>query len=162
MGLRKITEMSPEEVLMVAVDVEETNGTQLRVFADMFDDYAPEAAALFTEMAAEEDAHKAKLTHIFEERYGKFEQKLTEQDVAEVIEAHDIDDGEHGVFNDLTLRRAFECSLKAEVGAQEFYSNAADRTDVPEVKALFNELANFEDDHVRRLKERIAELGGEQ
>ena len=59
--LRSINELGPEEVLMVAIDVEVANGEKLDGFAEAFSDYAPQVSSLFAEMASFEDDHTRRL-----------------------------------------------------------------------------------------------------
>ncbi len=156
---KNYNELTPEEILMLAIDVEESNGTRLRGFAELFADYAPDAAALFAEMADEEDQHARQLEAAFERRFGELHQAIAEDDVTETVEAHDLDDGEHMVFDDLNLRRALEMVLKAERGAETFYREALAGTSDPELAELFRQLAEFEDGHVQWIESRLAALG---
>lgn len=160
MGRRSIRDLTPQEVLIVGIDVEEANGTRLRTFADMFTDYAPEASELFNEMADEENEHGAQLEKLFEQRFGELNKTITQDDVLEVIESHDLDSGEHLVFDDMTLRRALEVTLAAELQAQAFYREARANTEEPELQALFTQLSDFEADHVHGIEVRLAALGG--
>ena len=160
MANKDFRELTPEEVLMLAIDVEESNGTRLRAFAGLFADHAPEAAALFSEMADEEDEHRRVLEGAFRERHGELRRTIREDDVPEVVEAADLDDAEHQVFDTLSLRRALELVRSAELHAQDFYRRALENTDVPELQALFRELSEFEDGHVQQIEARLEALGG--
>ena len=160
MERRSIHELTPREVLAVGIDVEEANGTRLRTFADLFADYAPEASELFTKMAEEEDEHAKQLEKIYKDRFGEIERSITQEDVLEVIESHDLDSGEHLVFDDMTLRRALQVTLAAELQAQAFYREARANTEAPELQALFTQLSDFEADHVQGIELRLEALGG--
>lgn len=160
MTRRSIRDLTPQEVLIVGIDVEEANGTRLRTFADMFTDYAPEASELFNEMAIEEDEHGAQLEKLFEQRFGELNKTITQDDVLEVIEAHDLDSGEHFVFDDMTLRKALEITLAAELQAQAFYREARRNTDEPELQEIFLQLSEFETHHVNVIEARLEALGG--
>jgi rubrerythrin len=144
---------------MLAVDVEESNGSRLRTLAELFADYAPDAAALFSEMADEEDLHAEQLKVAFERRFGELGQAVAESSVNVVVEAHDLDDGEHMVFDDIDLRRALEIVLKAEKHAEAFYRGALDAATDPELGELYRQLAEFEDGHVQWIEARLASLG---
>lgn len=66
---RTVRELKPEEVLMLAIDVERISGKRLRQFADFFADRSAEAAGLFAEMAAEVEGHCRRLQNLYEQRY---------------------------------------------------------------------------------------------
>lgn len=156
---KSIGDLTPEEVLMVGIDVEESNGTRLRTFAGLFGDYAPEAAELFAEMAAEEDEHRDRLAELYRQRHGELRRTIGQDEVLEVIESHDLDDAEHLVFDTITMRRALEMVLAAELQAQAFYRQARENTSEPELQELFTQLSEFEADHVQGIEARIAALG---
>lgn len=160
MGLRDFRTLKPEEVLLLAIDVEEANGERLRTFAALFADYVPEAAGVLSQMASEEDEHRCRLEEVYQRRYGALQRTLGEEEVRGVIEAHDLDDAEHLVFDSLTMRRVLEAILVVERQAQAFYQRAAESTVEPELRALYQELAGFEDLHVQQVEKRLEEIGG--
>lgn len=157
---KSFRELTPEQVLMLAIDVEEANGARLRTFADLFADYVPDAADLFAEMAAEEDEHRRQLETAYQQRYGELRRLLAEDDVLEVIEAADLDDAEHQVFDTLSLRRALETVLAAEQQAQAFYRQALENTDEFGLQAIYRELSVFETDHIQGIEARLQALEG--
>ena len=93
----RLHELSPEEVLMVAIDVEEVNGARLRNFAGLFADDSSDSAKVFATMADEEDEHRIHLEAVYTRRYGKVRRTVGQEDVQEVIEAHERPSGEPGV-----------------------------------------------------------------
>lgn len=145
---------------MLAIDVEEANGERLRTFADLYSDYAPEVAALLSQLASEEDRHRLQLEETYQRRYGASQRTLGQPDVREVIEAHDLDDAEHLVFDSLSLRRALETVLAVERQARDFYRQAAESAVEPELKSLYQELGGFETSHVQWIEERLKEIRG--
>ena len=52
----------------------------------------------------------------------------------------------------------FKLAIESESQAEEFYQKASQNTTDPESKTLFEEFAKMESYHLRRLKERYAEL----
>ncbi len=101
---------------MLAIDVEQVNGTRLRNFADLFADLSPEAAWVFAEMAAEEDQHRSQLESLHVQRYGTIQRTLAQDEVPEVVEAHDLDDAEHQIFDSLSLRVGQRTESSLELG----------------------------------------------
>lgn len=159
MPLKNFRELTPEDVLALAINIEESNGTRLRLFAELFADYAPEAAAVFAEMASEEDEHHLQLETAYKQRYGELRRAVAEEDVQEIIEAHDLDDAEHMVFDDLSLRRVLETVLAAEHKAVAFYRQALEEADDEELGKVYRQLAEFEDGHVQAIEARLEALG---
>ncbi len=159
MPSKDFSDLTPEEVLALAIDVEVTNGTRLRTYAELFADYAPEPAALFAEMADEEDQHAKQLETVCIRRFGEVRRTVKQGDVADVVEAHELDDGEHLVFDDLSLVRALEIVLKAETDAEAFYRHASEAATDEELKEMFEQLAAFEDGHVQWVEAKLDELG---
>ena len=152
-------ELTSEEVLMLAISIEESNGTRLRTFAELFADYTPDAGKLFAEMADEEDQHTHQLEVAYERQFGERRRTITENDVKGVIEAHDLDDAEYLVFDDMTLRRVLETILKTEHEAEAFYRQAQEKVADPELAELYRQLAEFEDGHVQWIETRLDSLG---
>lgn len=160
MSRRKFATLKRDEVLILAIAVEEANEERLRIFADLFADYAPEVADLFTEMALEEEKHRQWLEDMCQKRHVALQRTVSPEEVQEVIEAHDLDDAEHMVFDSLTLSRALEGVLAAERQAQAFYQQAAQSTAEPDLRALYQELAGFENHHVQMIEKRLEEIRG--
>ncbi|HJN66116.1 MAG: ferritin family protein [Pirellulales bacterium] len=162
MSRMNFSELTPEEVLMLAIDVEASNGTRLRTFAELFADYTPDVAKLFAEMADEEDEHKGQLEATYERRFGGVPQKVSEEDVPNVIEAFELDDGEQFVFNAMNLRRALQIVLAVEYQAESFYWDACSSTVDPEMRELYRQLAEFENGHMTWIERRLEGIGGSE
>ena len=62
------------------------------------------------------------------------------------------------MFDDLTLRRAIELVLEAELRVQGFYREAAKNAEDAELRLLFKELGEFETNHVQTVEARLEEL----
>ena len=156
---RDFCTLKPEEVLTLAIDIEEANGERLRTFADFFTDYAPEATRLLSRMASEEDQHRHQLEETYREQYGALQRTLGEEEVREIIEASDLDDAEHLIFDSFSLRRALETVHVAECQAQAFYWRAQEGTAEVGLRALYQELAGFENLHIQRVEKMLEEIG---
>jgi rubrerythrin len=152
---RKIQELSPKEVLALAIHVEQANGRRLTHFADAFDGYDNEVAAKFRELAEEERQHEVWLTHKFQRRFKGPIPDVREFDVEEVIEAVEWDDSEHQIFDSLNADEVFKLALAAEDQAQAFYKKAATIKGDKSLILLFRQLSEMEKDHAGWLKKRI-------
>lgn len=154
---RSFETLTPREVLALAIGVEQANARRFRSFAEVFSGYEPELAERFEELAVEEDGHEASLVKEFEKRFGTPIPVIEEVEVEGVIESVDMDDGEHLIFDSLKPKRVYELALRAERGAQEYYRRALSKAADPEVAALYNELAQMEDEHAGWLEGKLAE-----
>ncbi|HZT44376.1 MAG TPA: ferritin family protein [Chthonomonadaceae bacterium] len=156
---RSIRDLQPQAVLALAVAVESRNAERYATFAHLFSTYNDEASRLFDEMREEELAHRAVLLRLYRDRYGDQEYPIDEADVDEVVEAVDLDEAEHMVFNDITRRHVFEAALRAEQGARGFYASLTGTVQDPALLALYRQLAEYEEDHVAALEARMSLAG---
>ncbi|HLY72992.1 MAG TPA: ferritin family protein [Planctomycetota bacterium] len=152
---RTLDTLSPREVLALAIHVEQSNSRRFRAFAEVFQGYDPDVAKRFEELAAEEDHHEQLLDAQFRKKFGGTLPPLDQVDVSDVVEAVDLDDGEHLIFDTLKPRRVYELALKAERGAQEFYRKALAQAGDPTLAALYRELAEMETGHASFLEEKL-------
>lgn len=159
---RSIRELKPQEVLALAVAVETRNAQRYDSLAHLFDDYHDEASTLLTEMRDEELEHRSVLQAMYKSRYGDQPCSLDEADVDEVVEAVDLADAEHMIFDSMTRREAFESALRAEQGARQFYSALSDIVEDEELLTLYKRLAAFEEEHVAAIQKRIDSVGREK
>lgn len=74
-----------------------------------------------------------------------------------MIEGPDLEDAEALIFDSMTVEQALETGLRAEEGARAFYRMEAFRTSEPQLQKMYQELAEFEQTHVRLLQEKLAE-----
>lgn len=163
---RLFTSLTPQEVLHVAIFIEERNAELYHRFAEMFIEFRDlqslEIAGAFWDMAAEEQHHSTILQERYTERYGNAACTMTEEDLQEIIEVPRLENGE--IFDDATdpatptaKERAFHVALAAELGARKFYAELAQVTRDYQLHRLYNELAQFEDTHIEYLQKKIAE-----
>ncbi|MCH8268516.1 MAG: ferritin family protein [Acidobacteria bacterium] len=141
--------------LLRAIQIEARNGGLYDSLSQLFEGYDDSIIAIFREMAAEERQHGAELERRYRERFGSIPPAASEP--KEVIEAPDLEDAETFVFDSMTIEKALEAGLHAEVSARTFYRREAVRTSDPELQQAYRELAEFEDTHVRQLQKKLAE-----
>lgn len=137
------------------MQIEARNAGVYDSLAQLFQGYDDSVTAIFLEMAAEERQHGAELEHRYRERFGP-SPPLTEEP-KEVIEAPDLNDPEALIFDSMTVEQALAAGLRAEEDAREFYRREVARTSDLELQTGYRELAEFEEVHVRLLKEKLAE-----
>ncbi|MFQ5662644.1 MAG: ferritin family protein [Terriglobia bacterium] len=141
--------------LFRAIQIEARNTGVYDALAQLFQGYDDAVTAIFREMAAEEHQHGAELEQRYRERFGPVPSQAEEP--KEVIEAPDLEDPEALVFDSMTIEQALEVGLHAEETAREFYRRQVSRTTDAELQKLYRELGEFEETHVRRLQEKLAE-----
>jgi rubrerythrin len=141
--------------LLRAIQIEARNGGVYDSLAQLFQGYDDSVTSIFREMADEEREHGTALEERYRERFGPTPSSTDEP--KEVIEAPDLEDPEALVFDSMTIEQALAVGLKAEKMAREFYQQEVGQTTDPALQKLYRELSEFEEDHVRRLEEKLAE-----
>ena len=157
--------LNPQEALHVAIFIEERNAEIYHRFAEMFSEFRDpdslEIAGVFWEMAAEERQHSSRLQEKYTEQYGTASCSLTEEDLVDFIEVPRL---EHGDIFGETPRgkrlapreRALQVALRAERDAQSFYGDLVKTVKTGPLRAIYQELAQMEDDHVAFLEGKLA------
>ncbi len=144
-------------VLLRAIQIEARNAAVYESLAQLFEGSPKAVTAMFREMAAEERLHGAELERLYRERFPPPLSPPAEP--SEVIEAPDLEDPEALIFDSMTVKQALETGLHAEEAAREFYRRELSHTADPDLQKMYRELAEFEEDHVRLLKDKLAEEG---
>lgn len=163
---RAFASLTPQEVLHVAIFIEERNAELYHRFAEMFVEFRDvqslEIATVFWDMAVEERQHSTRLQERYTQRYGNASCSLTEEDLQEIVELPRLEDGE--IFDDSSdpakpnpREKAFRVALVAENGARQFYAELAQSTRDPQLRKLYAEMAEFEDGHVEFLEKKLAQ-----
>ena len=166
---RSFVSLSPQEVLQVAISIEDRNAELYHRFAEMFTEFGDkeslEIAAVFWEMAVEERSHSWQLKQRYAEFYGDVVPTITEHDLAEIVEVPKLDDGDvfgspgSGVPGRV---RALNVALQAELGAQRFYEKLVEQTPNGPLRDIFRYLGQMEDGHVTYLEQKLAKNSAEE
>ena len=151
---RSIADLTPEEVLRLAIQVEDRNEKIYKEFAEIFHDYDPRACAVFLEMASEEHDHGKKLREFYGRRYNRLPDEAFPVDVIEPGEAPMVADAEAMIHDSMTPQAAFEIAKKAERLAQEFYEAQARQARDPQFRTVCQELAAIEAEHLKEAQEK--------
>lgn len=145
---RKFKDLSVREVLALAVVVEDANTQRFATLANMYDNYDEELYKLFCTLRDEEIDHMRILMEEWKRRFGDEPRPdIGENDVEDVIEAVDLEHGEHGIFDDLDRAGALKLVEISERNALNMYKMAARETTDPGLKALYLDLAAMEEGH---------------
>lgn len=159
---RKLEELSPKEILAVAISVEQNNQKTLRNFSEMFEGYDEEVSKNFEEMAKEEASHEEFLNQKFKKMFKGPVPAMTPHDVEEVIEAIDLDDSEFLIFDSLKARQVYQLAWETEKKAREFYEKASKTVKDHVLKNLFKELAEMEKEHAGWLDQKLGRAKGKK
>ena len=154
-GVRRFEELSPPQVMALAIDIERANARRFRAFADVFGGYDEQVAERLVELAEEEDAHERTLVEIFRQQFGDSIPSVEATDVDVVIEAFDLVDSEQQIFDSMDPIRVYELALRSENMARNFYLRAAVACEKPQLVEIYRRLADMEDDHVGWFEEKI-------
>ena len=166
---RSFVSLTPQEVLQVAISIEDRNAELYHRFAEMFTEFGDreslEIAAVFWEMAVEERGHSWQLKQRYTELYGELVPTITEHDLMEIVEVPKLDDGDmfaapgSGVPGRV---RALNVALQAEQGAQQFYEKLVKQTPDGPLRDVFRYLGQMEDGHLTYLEQKLAQNQAEE
>lgn len=141
--MRNFADLSEQEILALAVSLEED---QARIYADyaqgLMADY-PASAAVFTEMAAEENEHRRLLIETYRERFGEHIPLIRGQDVRGFIRFEPI-----WAVRPLGLEKVRKQAEAMEEQAHRFYLKAGARATDAGIRKLLGDLAAAETNHV--------------
>jgi len=163
---RPFESLTAQEALHVAIFIEERNAQIYQQFSELFAEFRDpdslQIAQVFWEMGEEERRHGTLLQERYFDRYGTQSCAVTEEDIREMIEVPKIDNGELFAITRARISarpadKALQIALDAEFAAQRFYRRVKEQTSDPDLKRLYSELAEFEDNHTEFLQRKLAE-----
>jgi erythrin-vacuolar iron transport family protein len=138
--------------LATLIEVEAFN--RYTQFADQLGSHSgDDASAVFQSMAANENKHAEQIAERRLALFGDERPKVKLSDIFDV-EAPEVG-APHWHMSPL---KAYRVALASEKKAFAFYDEALRNANLPEVKALFEELRQEEAEHVRMIEEIIAKL----
>jgi rubrerythrin len=156
-GRRRFDSLSAQEMLALAIGSEEEDGRIYALYASRLRQQYPATAAVFDDMAAEEEEHRRRLIDLYRARFGDLILPIRREHVADFYTRRPV-----WLVENLGLERIREEALAMEREAQAFYHAAAQRSTDAEVRRLLGDLAAAEAQHERGAEAMIAErLGGE-
>lgn len=141
---RRFADLTEQEVLALAISSEEDDARIYRTFAQGLRAEYPASAAVFDEMAAEEDTHRQMLIDLHVARFGGVIPLIRREHVAGFYARRPV-----WLTENLGLERIREEARAMEHGAAEFYNRAAARTTDAATRKLLGDLAAAEVGHER-------------
>jgi len=146
MGMkRSFKQLSPAEVLALAVSLEEEDARILQEFARLLRPNYPKAAADLDEMRGEEDGHRHRLVELFRKRYGEEIPLIHREDIQGFVRRESISSIQPW---DVARIRSHVALMELETG--RFYSKAAAAATDAELRQLLGDLAEEERHHEAR------------
>ncbi len=145
---RRFSDLSEKEILALAISSEEDDAQIYRTYAEKLREKYPASAAVFEEMAREEDGHRRQLIELFKSRFGDTIPLIRREHVAGFYARRPV-----WLMENLPLERIREEAALMERDAQQFYLKAAQRTQDAATRKLLGDLAAAEADHIRAAEE---------
>lgn len=140
--MRKFDELTETELLALAIAAEEEDGRIYADFAYHLREKFPDSAAVFEEMAEEEEHHRRALIDLFTDRFGSHIPLVRRQDVAGFVQRRPA-----WQVQRMGIEAIRRHASQMERDAARFYRQAAPRTTDAAVRRLLGDLAAAEDAH---------------
>ncbi|QDU62968.1 Rubrerythrin [Planctomycetes bacterium Pan216] len=145
---RRFGDLSAEEILALAISLEEEDARLLQEYARVLRPNFPKAAADIDEIRSDENGHRHRLVGLFQAKYGEEIPLLRRQDVKGFLQRGSLPLA--GAMDVAKVRNQMEL-MEAE--SQRFYQQAAARATDPEIRQLLGDLADEERKHENRAAE---------
>jgi rubrerythrin len=151
------------EGLKTAMEAELTGHTFYKTAAENTNN--PLGNKTFSRMADEEMGHFKYLRHQYKSvlQSGEYDRK-------EKLTKKGFQHAGSPIFSDEIKKRikeshfevtALTIGMKLELEARKYYRSCAEKADLPEAKAFFTELADWEEDHYHAFEEQLDQLKGD-
>src|SRR2546422_5231338 len=150
---KNFRDLSEEEILALAISLEEEDERIYGDFADGLRQSYPASAAVFDEMRREESGHRAGLIEIFRQRFGEHIPLVRRQDVKGLVQRRPV-----WLVRPLGLSAVRRQAAALELETRRFYERAADRVSDPSTRKLLGDLAAAERTHYARAETLEREL----
>lgn len=155
---RRFSDLTEQEILALAISSEEDDARIYRTYAERLRADYPGSAAVFDEMAVEEDGHRRRLIERHQARFGDVIPLIRREHVAGYYARRPV-----WLVENLGLDRMREEAEKMERDAAEFYRRAAQASQDAETRKLLGDLAAAEAGHESQAAELSdAHLAGPQ
>jgi erythrin-vacuolar iron transport family protein len=148
---RKFKDLSPPEILALAITLEEENSRIYGDFADGLREHYPATAKMFEGMQAEEVGHRGSLIETFRQRFGAHISHLRREDVKGFVRRRPV-----WLMRPLGLEVVRKQAEIMELETRRFYERAAQQITDLSVRKLLDDLAEVERRH-SALAESLAE-----
>ncbi|MDB9943690.1 rubrerythrin family protein [Octadecabacter sp.] len=149
---RRFKDLSEQEVLALAISSEEDDTRIYRSYSERLRADFPASAAIFDDMAIEEDGHRTRLIDLHRVRFGDTIPLIRREHVAGFYARRPV-----WLIENLSLDRIRDEARQMERDAQAFYEKAAKSTTNADTRQLLGDLAAAEAGHSDRATALVAE-----
>ena len=149
---RRFKDLSEQEVLALAISSEEDDARIYRSYSERLRADFPASAAIFDDMAIEEDGHRTRLIDLHRVRFGDTIPLIRREHVAGFYARRPV-----WLIENLSLDRIRDEARQMERDAQAFYETAAKSTTNADTRQLLGDLAAAEAGHSDRVTALVAE-----
>jgi len=140
--MKKFADLTEREMLALAISNEEDDSRIYHGFAEALAEQFPASAAIFTNMAREEEGHHDRLLELYRKTFGDYLPLVRRQDVSGFIKRKPL-----WLMRPLGLSAVRQYAAQMEVEAAQFYRKAADTTHDASLRTLLLGLAEEEERH---------------
>jgi len=149
--MRSFETLTEQEILALAIALEEEDARIYDDFADGLRENYPEQAQQFKELRRDEDRHRHRLLDLYRSRFGDHVPLIRRQDVRGFVQRRPV-----WLVRPLGLKAVQKAAATMEVETKRFYEVAARRATDAGVRQLLGDLAEEERNHAHTA-EQIAE-----
>jgi len=141
--VRSFSELRQEEILALAIGLEEEHGRIYAEYAHALAEGYPASAKVFTSMAEEENEHRRWLIELYRQKFGEHIPLIRREDIRGFVKHAPI-----WMVRPLGLDKVREQAEAIERETRNFYRSALERTTDASVRKLLGDLIAAEDQHV--------------
>jgi rubrerythrin len=141
--VKSFSELTEQEILALAISLEEEHGRIYADYADGLKDSFPASAKVFREMAQEENEHRRRLIDSYQQKFGEHIPLIRRQDVKGFVKHEPL-----WMVRPLGLDRVRKQAEAIEYETRQFYERALARTSDAAIRKLLGDLAAAEREHV--------------
>src|SRR6266851_8787455 len=149
--MRSFETLTEQEILALAIALEEEDARIYDDFADGLKEKYPEQAEKFKELRHEEDNHRHRLLELYKQRFGDHVPLIRRQDVRGFVDRRPV-----WLVRPLGLKPVQKAAEGMELETKRFYEVAARRTQDTGIRQLLGDLAEEERNHAH-ITEQIAQ-----
>ena len=149
--MKTFDRLTEQEVLALAISLEEEDARIYEDFADGLQENYPEQAKKLREMRQEEDGHRHRLLELYKARFGDHVPLIRRQDVRGFVNRRPV-----WLVRPLGLKAVQKAAEGMELETKRFYEVAARRTQDAGIRQLLGDLAEEERNHAH-IAEQIAQ-----
>jgi erythrin-vacuolar iron transport family protein len=154
--MRNVNDLSEQELLALAITLEEEDERIYADFAQGLRQNFPESAAVFDEMRAEESGHRRRLQEMFQQKFGEHIPLIRRNDIKGFVARRPV-----WLARPLRPKTARSEAYSMEQETRRFYEAAAHRTRDTSIRRLLDDLAQEERSHQDRA-EQLTEVAAKE